>query len=321
MRQNNYLVHKVITDDNAPELDGESSRIKAKHLGPDYVMTKTGHYELRDVCRWARESNAAVRAEERNSCLLRLFHHGWSQISDSRVFLLCWKTGLHDELNIPRQSTVIPGKVDSMGRREVWATSCFKMLPSCSSTERCLASSASADPPCAGSLSSSLSCVEYERVLFVCEPGNRTAVMSKFEKKAEGEGRGEWLEDAMKLAVAVVLEIQMSERAASKRYNVPRNSPKTKKEEARQARKQIRFVKERSAKMLPQSKKKEKTTTFVDYDKAKPCTSSTVDCIVCGTSYEENWIQCKTREGWAYELCAEIDDTLFYYCDYCKLNN
>ncbi|KAG8325639.1 hypothetical protein J6590_061941 [Homalodisca vitripennis] len=52
-----------ITDDNAPELDGGSSCIKAKHLGPDYVMTKTGHYELRDVCRWARESDAAVRAE------------------------------------------------------------------------------------------------------------------------------------------------------------------------------------------------------------------------------------------------------------------
>ncbi|KAG8254125.1 hypothetical protein J6590_015003 [Homalodisca vitripennis] len=101
------------------------------------------------------------------------------------------------------------------------------MLPSGSSTELCLASSASVAPPCAGSWSSSLRCVEYERVLFVCEPGNwcfKTVVMPKFEKKPEGEGRGEWSEDAMKLAVAVVLEIQISERAASKRYNVPRST-------------------------------------------------------------------------------------------------
>jgi transposase len=48
--------------------------------------------------------------------------------------------------------------------------------------------------------------------------------MPKFKKKPEGEGRGEWTEDAMKLAVSAVIENQMSERAASKRYNVPRST-------------------------------------------------------------------------------------------------
>ncbi|KAG8260969.1 hypothetical protein J6590_084994 [Homalodisca vitripennis] len=124
--------------------------------------------------------------------------------------------------------------------------------------------------------------------------------MPKFEKKPEGEGRGEWSEDAMKLAVAIFLK---------------------RKKKTRQARKQIRFATLKTAKMLPQSKKRRKQKKFVDYDNAKPCTSSNVDCIVCGASYEENWIQCKTRADWAYELCAEIDDPLFYYCDYCKLNN
>ncbi|KAG8319880.1 hypothetical protein J6590_082192 [Homalodisca vitripennis] len=100
------------------------------------------------------------------------------------------------------------------------------MLPSGSSTDRCLASSASVAPPCAGSWSSSLRCVEYERVLLVVTLETGASIMKYFKKKPEGEGRGEWSEDAMVpgLAVAVVLENKMSERAASKHYNVPRST-------------------------------------------------------------------------------------------------
>ncbi|KAG8256099.1 hypothetical protein J6590_076840 [Homalodisca vitripennis] len=78
------------------------------------------------------------------------------------------------------------------------------MLPPGSSTERCLTSSASVAPPCAGSWSS-LRCVELERVVFVNQETG-ASIMPKFKKKPEGEGRGEWSEDAMKLAVAAVLE-------------------------------------------------------------------------------------------------------------------
>ncbi|KAG8276420.1 hypothetical protein J6590_065693 [Homalodisca vitripennis] len=41
--------------------------------------------------------------QERNSCLLLLSHHGWSK-TVSRAFLLCWKAGLHDELNTTSQN-------------------------------------------------------------------------------------------------------------------------------------------------------------------------------------------------------------------------
>ncbi|KAK9753742.1 hypothetical protein QE152_g1857 [Popillia japonica] len=38
-------------------------------------------------------------------------------------------------------------------------------------------------------------------------------------------------------------------------------------------------------------------------------------CIVCGESFKENWIQCKICRDWSHELCAGIDDSLYYYCD------
>lgn len=110
---------------------------------------------------------------------------------------------------------------------------------------------------------------------------------------------------------------------------IDKKNEEKKKEEAKQARKEIRFEKDKSRRKekLPKSKNKEKSQRplkekLIDYDNPKPETStSTVDCIVCGDSYDENWIQCKTCEGWAHELCADIDDPIFYYCDYCKLNN
>lgn len=74
----------------------------------------------------------------------------------------------------------------------------------------------------------------------------------------------------------------------------------------------------------PRPRPKTKKAKVIDYHNPTPGSSkdkTDVDCVVCGESYEANWIQCKTCEGWAHELCAEIDDPLFYYCDYCKLNN
>lgn len=119
---------------------------------------------------------------------------------------------------------------------------------------------------------------------------------------------------------------------------IAKKDEEQKKEAAKQIRKQISLQFAKTQAKLKQSgsksnekkgndprfRPKTKKIKVIDYNNPTPVSSkdkTDVDCIVCGESYEENWIQCKTCEGWAHELCAEIDDPLFYYCDYCKLNN
>lgn len=117
---------------------------------------------------------------------------------------------------------------------------------------------------------------------------------------------------------------------------IAKKDEEKKKEASKQIRKQIQFAKSQEKFKQtgpksnekkgndPRSRPKTKKTKVIDYNNPTPGSSkdkTDVDCIVCGESYEEGWIQCKTCEGWAHELCAEIDDPLFYYCDYCKLNN
>ena len=43
-------------------------------------------------------------------------------------------------------------------------------------------------------------------------------------------------------------------------------------------------------------------------------------CLVCGESFEEDWIQCSECLGWSHENCANIEDSLFYKCDGCVKN-
>lgn len=44
------------------------------------------------------------------------------------------------------------------------------------------------------------------------------------------------------------------------------------------------------------------------------------DCLVFGNNFDDNWIRCKICEGWLHKLCA-VEDTLYYYCDYCTNYN
>jgi len=46
--------------------------------------------------------------------------------------------------------------------------------------------------------------------------------------------------------------------------------------------------------------------------------SKVTTCIVCGETYQEAWIQCGRCKLWAHEDCADITDSLYYFCDNCK---
>lgn len=41
-------------------------------------------------------------------------------------------------------------------------------------------------------------------------------------------------------------------------------------------------------------------------------------CIICGETFEKDWIQCGICKGWAHENCADLEgNSLFYECDLC----
>ena len=66
-----------------------------------------------------------------------------------------------------------------------------------------------------------------------------------------------------------------------------------------------------------QQKSRKKKTAF-----NKPCTSATskpvvYNCLVCGDSNDEDWIQCGTCKECSHEECANITDSRFYNCDVC----
>jgi hypothetical protein len=43
------------------------------------------------------------------------------------------------------------------------------------------------------------------------------------------------------------------------------------------------------------------------------------ECVICGESFDEGWIQCNFCSKWAHENCADTGRTLlFYKCDICK---
>lgn len=42
------------------------------------------------------------------------------------------------------------------------------------------------------------------------------------------------------------------------------------------------------------------------------------ECIICGETFEEDWIQCDKCKDWAHEACVYIDEAqIYYYCDVC----
>ena len=62
-----------------------------------------------------------------------------------------------------------------------------------------------------------------------------------------------------------------------------------------------------------------KTLNLKQITKAKPqrnCNKKWT-CLVCDESTDEDWIQCCRCKRWAHEACADITDSLYYYCDSC----
>ena len=43
-------------------------------------------------------------------------------------------------------------------------------------------------------------------------------------------------------------------------------------------------------------------------------------CPVCGENTSESWIQCMLCKTWIHELCANIADPIYFFCDFCHLN-
>lgn len=96
------------------------------------------------------------------------------------------------------------------------------------------------------------------------------------------------------------------------------------KEDAKEAKRKIKFEKAQQKTKKPKTSRTVKCKP-IDYTNPTPGTSKQdpiqVNCIICGENFEENWIQCRQCEGWAHELCADLDDKLYYDCDRCKMIN
>ncbi|KAJ4437713.1 hypothetical protein ANN_17858 [Periplaneta americana] len=42
------------------------------------------------------------------------------------------------------------------------------------------------------------------------------------------------------------------------------------------------------------------------------------ECIICGKSFEEDWVQCCKCCGWAHVGCADSDQIVYFVCENCK---
>ena len=84
-----------------------------------------------------------------------------------------------------------------------------------------------------------------------------------------------------------------------------------------QAKHDDKVAKETNRRLKPRSK----CSKSLDFD--CPSTSSQPDeeetnCILCGESFDEDWIQCQECKGWAHENCSSVEGAaLFYKCDMC----
>lgn len=45
--------------------------------------------------------------------------------------------------------------------------------------------------------------------------------------------------------------------------------------------------------------------------------SNKTECIICGETFEEDWVQCSRCDGWAHVECADNDNILYFVCDHC----
>ncbi|KAJ4433011.1 hypothetical protein ANN_15268 [Periplaneta americana] len=42
------------------------------------------------------------------------------------------------------------------------------------------------------------------------------------------------------------------------------------------------------------------------------------ECIICGKSFEEDWVQCCKCCGWAHVGCADSDQIVYFVCENCN---
>lgn len=77
----------------------------------------------------------------------------------------------------------------------------------------------------------------------------------------------------------------------------------------------------RDEKAEKETRKRLKCKKSLKLDDATTSRSSVQEtvCVLCGESFEEDWIQCHKCKEWAHENCANIEGApLFYKCDRCR---
>ncbi|CAM1330499.1 Uncharacterised protein r2_g3954 [Pycnogonum litorale] len=80
-----------------------------------------------------------------------------------------------------------------------------------------------------------------------------------------------------------------------------------------------RSLKEKQTKTNPMTKKSKAPRKKIKTKKPDEsyCKEDSTICLVCGESYDEDWIQCNVCLHWAHEACADVNDSMYYNCDNC----
>jgi hypothetical protein len=67
----------------------------------------------------------------------------------------------------------------------------------------------------------------------------------------------------------------------------------------------------------PKKKRLFATAKTVAHKKQTSTSAEKTCCLVCGETYDEDWIQCEKCKIWSHEDCAELTDEDYYFCDTC----
>ena len=58
------------------------------------------------------------------------------------------------------------------------------------------------------------------------------------------------------------------------------------------------------------------------YETGENDSQAETECIICGETFQEDWIKCDFCQGWAHENCANTEtNNVFYKCDSCELKD
>jgi hypothetical protein len=74
---------------------------------------------------------------------------------------------------------------------------------------------------------------------------------------------------------------------------------------------------------LPKTTKNVKSLSNKENSKPEPRShDQETECIICGESFDDEWIQCNAGKDWAHEACVNINPAdLYYNCDVCVAKN